>query len=61
MTEPREDRAVDEVRELRLRVAAECGRDPARLIERYLKLQEQYADRLTGPPPTAGRADPDAA
>jgi hypothetical protein len=58
--EPREDRAVEEVRELRRRAAAESGNDPARLVERYLQLQqERYADRLIGG--TEGRTEPDAA
>jgi hypothetical protein len=59
--EPREDRAVEEIRELRRRAAAESGNDPARLIERYLRLQqEQYADRLIDDAVTGG-TEPDAA
>lgn len=46
--ENRDDPAVDEVRELRRRVSQACGHDAARLVERYLRLQEQYRERLLG-------------
>lgn len=58
--EANNDRAVEEVRELRRRAAAECGHDPARLVERYLRLQEKYADRLIDRAPTR-RPEPGAA
>jgi hypothetical protein len=44
--ELREDRALDEIRELRRQVSEACGHDAALLVERYLRLQEQYANRL---------------
>ena len=44
--ETREDLAVDEVRELRHRVSEACGHNAALLVERYLRLQQHYADRL---------------
>ena len=57
--EANNDRAVEEVRELRRRAAAECGLDPARLVDRYLRLQEKYADRVIDRAP-AGRSEPGA-
>lgn len=53
----RRDPIVDEVREVRHQISARFGHDPARLIEYYMKLQEQYRDRLvTAPkPPDAGK------
>ena len=46
MTESPNDAPIDEVRELRRQISARFDHDPARLIDYYLKLQEQYRDRL---------------
>jgi len=48
MTTP--DPLVDDVREVRHRISERFGHDPARLIEYYMKLQEQYRDRLINAP-----------
>lgn len=40
------DPAIDEVREARRRISARFDHDPARLVKHYMKLQEQYRDRL---------------
>ena len=40
------DQPIDEVREVRHRISARFGHDPARLVAYYMKLQEQYRDRL---------------
>lgn len=44
------DPLVDDVREVRHRISERFGHDPARLIEYYMKLQEQYRDRLVTAP-----------
>jgi hypothetical protein len=52
------DPAVDEVREARRRVSA-FDHDPARLVDHYIRLQEQYRDRLLSSPqtpPSVGRS-----
>jgi hypothetical protein len=46
MKEIRDDAPIDEVRELRRRISARFDHDPARLVAYYVKLQEQYRDRL---------------
>ena len=46
MKEIRNDQPIDEIRELRRRISARCDNDPARLVAYYVKLQEQYRDRL---------------
>ena len=40
------DEPIDEIRELRGRISARFDNDPARLVDYYMKLQEQYRDRL---------------
>jgi hypothetical protein len=40
------DQPIDEIRELRRRISARFDNDPARLVAYYIKLQEQYRDRL---------------
>ena len=40
------DQPIDEIRELRRRISARFDHDPARLVAYYVKLQEQYRDRL---------------
>jgi hypothetical protein len=51
------DPVIDEIREVRHRISAEFDHDPVRLVEHYIKLQEQYRDRLVGP---AERKEPAA-
>ena len=46
MKEIRNDQPLDEIRELRRRISARFDHDPARLVAYYVKLQEQYRDRL---------------
>ena len=43
------DVAIEEIHELRRRISAQCDNDPARLVAYYIKLQEQYRDRLIEP------------
>lgn len=46
MKEIRNDQPIDEIRELRRRISARFDHDPVRLVAYYVKLQEQYRDRL---------------
>lgn len=46
MKKIRSDQPIDEIRELRHRISARFDHDPARLVAYYMKLQEQYRDRL---------------
>lgn len=44
------DPTIARIREARHRISEQCGHDPKRLIEYYMKLQEEkYADRLVRP------------
>lgn len=44
------DPIIDEIREVRHRISERFGRDPKRLIEHYMELQEKkYGDRLLRP------------
>lgn len=43
--EPR-DPVIDEIREVRHRISARVGHDPARLVAYYIELQKQYEARL---------------
>ena len=50
------DPPIDEIRELRRQISAECGHDPEALAARYMAMQERYRDRLAdadGEPPRA--------
>ena len=38
------DPVIDEVRELRHRISARFGHDPAQLVRFYLEMQKQYQD-----------------
>ncbi len=41
--------ALERIRRVRHQISAECGQDPYRLVEYYMKLQEQHRDRLATP------------
>ena len=43
---PKPDPVIDEIREVRHRISERFGHDPERLVAYYMKLQEQYRDRL---------------
>lgn len=51
------DPPIDEVREVRHRISERFGHDPVRLVEHYMKLQEQYADRLLRPGDTKTKGE----
>ena len=40
------DPVIDEIRDVRHRISARFGHDPARLVSLYLEMQKQYQDRL---------------
>ena len=40
------DPVIDEIREVRHRISARFGHDPAQLVNFYLRMQKQYQDRL---------------
>ena len=43
------DQPIDELREVRHRISARFDHDPALLVDYYMKIQEQYKDRLIDP------------
>ncbi len=57
MKEITTDQPIDEIRELRRRISARFDHDPARLVGYYVKLQEQYRDRLIDTPKTIEEPD----
>ncbi len=40
------DPVLDEIREVRHRISARFGHDPARLVAFYMEMQKQYGNRL---------------
>ncbi|MBV9109443.1 MAG: hypothetical protein JO306_08570 [Gemmatimonadetes bacterium] len=46
------DELIDETREIRRQIFAECGNDPKRHVEHYMEFQQRFADRLVPPPDT---------
>jgi hypothetical protein len=46
MNESPNDLPINEIRELRRRISERFDHDPARLVAYYIKLQEQFRDRL---------------
>jgi hypothetical protein len=61
MSQPPRDVAIDEIREVRQRISAQFGHDPARLLEHYMRLQEEYRDRLLDGSGTTERQAPNPA
>jgi hypothetical protein len=57
MKEIPNDQPIDEIRELCRRISARFDHDPARLVAYYIKLQEQYCDRLIEPANTIEQTD----
>ena len=51
------DQPIDEIRELRRRISARFDHDPARLVAYYMKMQEQYRDRLIDTPNSTEQSD----
>jgi hypothetical protein len=61
MNQQQSDPVIDEIREVRHQISARVDHDPARLVEYYMTLQEQYRDRLVDTSKTSERADQSAA
>ena len=61
MNQHQSDPVIDEIREIRHRISARFDHDPARLVAYYMKLQEQYRDRLVDTSKTSERPDQSAA
>ena len=57
MNQQQTDPVIDEVREIRHRISARVDHDPAKLVEYYMKFQEQYRDRLVDTSQPPERAD----
>jgi hypothetical protein len=44
------DPTIERIRQIRHHISEECEHDPQKLLEYYLKYQQQYADRLVSFP-----------
>ena len=42
----KDDPVIARIREVRHRISEACGHDPRRLVEYYMKRQEEHAERL---------------
>ena len=52
------DSPLERIRKARCQISEECGHDPKRLVEYYMKLQEEkYADRLVKPSKRTATSD----
>ena len=61
MSQERSDPVIDEVRQVRQRISARFGHDPARLVAYYMELQERHQDRLIDRSKTPERGGESAA
>jgi hypothetical protein len=61
MTRLPDDPVIDEIREVRHRISARFEHDPEKLVAYYIKLQEQYGNRLTDSARIPEEAGADAA
>jgi hypothetical protein len=61
MMQDQSDPVIDDVREIRQRISARFGHDPARLVAYYVKLQERHRDRLIDRPKALEHGDESAA
>ena len=59
MTDQRLPDALSRVREARRRISAEFGDDPKRLVEYYMKCQQEYQGRLVHTTRERGEHTPD--
>ena len=55
------DEPIEEIRELRRQISARFDHDPARLIDYYMKMQQQYRAQLIEAPKTDEKKDQTAA
>ena len=56
MKQSEADPVIDEIREVRHRISARVGHEPARLVAYYIELQKRYEDRLVAAERAAGPA-----
>jgi hypothetical protein len=61
MTQTTKDTPIEEIRELRRQISARFENDPAQLVDHYLKMQEQYRERMIDASPPTKRRDQTAA
>jgi len=61
MNKKQNDQPIEEIRELRRRISKRFDHDPERLVAHYMKLQEQYSDRLIDTSKTTDGTDQNAA
>ena len=61
MTKEPTDPVIDEIREIRKRISARLGDDPARLVAYYIELQARHRERLIDLPKATGPTNPSAA
>lgn len=61
MSQHQIDPVIDEIRDVRHRISERVDHDPAKLVEYYMKLQEQYGGQLIGPPKPPEPAERSAA
>ncbi|HEU0300330.1 MAG TPA: hypothetical protein VFR37_12765 [Longimicrobium sp.] len=54
------DEVIEEVREIRRRISERFDHDPVRLVEFYMEVQKEYADRLVDPRARRNRKKPAA-
>jgi hypothetical protein len=46
----KEDKTIEEIRSVRRKISQECGNDPHRLVEHYIRRQEANARKLRKSP-----------
>jgi hypothetical protein len=61
MTQHRSDPVIDEIRQVRRRISARFNDDPKRLVEHYIKLQEEHRERMIDSPHASKPSDQSAA
>jgi hypothetical protein len=52
-----DDPVIDEIREIRHRISARFGHDPARLVAHYMELQKTFAGRFVKAPVATDHPD----
>ena len=52
------DSPLVRVRKARCQISEECGNDPKRLVEYFMKLQERHRDRLVHSTTTGSKGTP---
>jgi hypothetical protein len=45
----KEDKAIEQIREVRHKISEECDHDPRKLVEYYKRLQKKHEKRLYSP------------